>query len=104
MKKLLALAAVILALGLSSLTAYADNTHARHDQHWKQQHAQVWKSHSRQWSEYDREWQRHRGNAPSDIRWRREHAQTWHDWYQWHRDERDDGENSGLSIQLNLSF
>ncbi len=102
MKRLLVIVAVILAVGLSSL-AYAD-THAKHDQQWRQQHAQVWKSHSKQWSEYDREWQAHRGATREDIKWRKDHAQLWHDWYQWHNDERDDGGKSGLSIQLDLNF
>ncbi len=102
MKRLVVLVAVILAVGLSSL-AYAD-TYAKHDQKWRQQHAQVWKSHSKQWSEYDREWQAHRGARTEDIKWRKDHAQLWHDWYQWHNDERDDGGKSGLSIQLDLNF
>ena len=102
MKRLLVLVAVILAVGLSSL-AYAD-THANHDQKWRQQHAQVWKSHSKQWSGYDREWQAHRGATREDIKWRKDHAQLWHDWYQWHNDERDDGGKSGLSIQLDFNF
>jgi len=102
MKRLIVLVAVILAFSLSSL-AYAD-THSKHDQHWRQQHTQVWKSHSKQWSEYDHDWQAHRGDRAEDIRWRREHARLWHDWYVWHQDERDDGGRSGLSIQLNLSF
>jgi len=101
MKRLLVLVAVMLAVGLSSL-AYADTY--KHDQKWRQEHAQVWKSHSRQWSEYDREWQAHRRDTREDIKWRRDHAQLWHDWYQWHRDERDDGARSGFSVQLDLNF
>ncbi len=97
MKRLFVVTVAILALGLSPLAADGNDTYAKHDQRWKQQHAAVWKSHSRQWVEYDREWQAHRG----DPRWRREHAELWHDWYQWHRD---DGGESGLSVQLNLSF
>ncbi len=97
MKRLFVALVVILVSGLSPLATYADDTYARHDQHWKQQHAYVWKAHSKQWSEYDREWRAHRG----DTRWLREHAQLWHDWYQWHRD---DGGESGLSIWLNLNF
>ena len=102
MKRLLILAAVILAFGLSSL-AYAD-THSNHDQKWRQGHAQIWKSHSKQWSDYDRQWQAHSRNTPEDIRWRRDHARMWRDWYQWHADERDDGEHSGLSIHLNIDL
>ncbi len=79
MKRRLVPVAVILAIGLSPLV-YATDTYEKHDQKWRQQHAQVWKSHSKEWKEYDREWQTHRGAAKEDIKWRRDHAQLWHDW------------------------
>ena len=93
MKRLFVVVAVILAVCLSPLAAYAEG----HDQQWNQRHTKEWKSHSKQWSEYDREWQAHRG----DSRWRKEHAATWREWYQWHKD--DDGKG-GLILHLDLTF
>jgi len=101
MKRLLVLVAITLAIGLSSL-GYADTY--KHDQQWRQQHVQVWKTHSKQWVVYDRQWEAHQGATQEDIKWRRDHARLWPDWYQWHRDERDDGEHSGFSIHLNIDF
>ena len=79
MKKLLVFLAIVLAVSIFPVATYADG----HDQQWKDQHAQQWKSHDRQWTKYDRDWQAHRG----DRNWRAEHARMWHDSYQWHSDD-----------------
>lgn len=81
MKKLLVLLAVVVAVSIFPLAAYADEDH--HNRDWQEHHDRMWKDHERDWREHDREWKEHR----DDRRWREVHAREWHDWYQWHRDQ-----------------
>lgn len=80
-KKMLFLMAVLVII-ISVLALPIATFAAGHDQDWKHNHDQTWKTHQKQWSEYDRQWIKHRG----DKQWREEHIKLWHDWYQWHRD------------------
>jgi hypothetical protein len=79
MKKFLVLVAVLVAVGIFPLAAYAhdrDYDHERHDRH-----EQMWRDHEPEWRGHEREWREH----SRDSRWREEHRRMWHDWYDWHR-------------------
>lgn len=88
MKKSLIFLAVLVAVTIFPLAAYADNNeHGRgqsglHDRMEQNRHEQTWKDHEQQWRDYDRQWREHSHNQ----RWREKHAKEWSDWYRWHQD------------------
>ncbi|MDR3590763.1 MAG: hypothetical protein P4N41_14010 [Negativicutes bacterium] len=113
MKKLLAGVALVVAVSIIPLAAYADDDHRdrsddrhngnrvedrhdrsddgydhhdRHDREWNDRHDRKWKDNEREWKEHDREWREHR----NDKRWREAHAREWKDWYDWHKDNEND--------------
>ena len=83
MKRLLVFFAVVFAVSIFPLTAFADHDN---DQGWKEHHERQWRHHEREWAEHDREWKEHR----EDRYWREAHAREWRDWYRWHKEN--DGE------------
>ena len=105
MKKLLVFVAIVMAVTILPLSAYADNRERPDDRHddnrvenrhdrsddrrdwkWKERHDQQWKNNEREWKERDRQWREHR----NDRRWREAKAREWGDWYQWHKDNETD--------------
>ena len=78
MKKIFVLLAVLVAVSIFPLAAYAED----YDHHDRGQHEQVWRSHDQEWRDHDREWREHSG----DRHWREEHRRMWSDWFRWHED------------------
>lgn len=80
MKKLFVLLAVLVAVSIFPLAAYANG----YDDypHDRVHHEQMWRDHEKEWRDHDREWREHHG----DRHWREVHAKEWHDWYRWHED------------------
>ena len=79
-KKLVVSLAVLAAVSVFPLAAYANPGH--HDWERREHHERMWHEHEREWAEHDREWREHQ----NDVHWRKVHVKKWHDWYRWHED------------------
>lgn len=79
MKRVLIFLAVVIAVSIFPLAAYAKD---HHGPAWRENHERQWRENAHRWEAHDREWKAHR----YDRHWREVHAKKWHRWYQWHRE------------------